>query len=143
MLDQHRRMLLERLEGLDDEQMRRPVGPSQLTMLGMVKHMACVEMGWFQRVFVGGDPDIPATPGDGPSTFTIEQHSTNEIFELYDAACTASRKITSAAQLDEIAQQRVEASLRWILIHMIEETAQHNGHADIMRELIDGKTFTS
>jgi hypothetical protein len=123
--------------------------PSGVTLLGIVKHLAFVERAWFQRRFAGRDvPPTPRTPDDPDPDFRIEPHeTTQEIIDLYVKECAISREIASEASPDDLAASaepdsggRTGFSLRWILTHMIEETARHNGHADIFREMIDGST---
>ena len=142
-LDYNRQTLLWKLSGLDDEAVRRRLVPSQTTLLGMVKHLAYVERWWFQRVFAGREVAFPWSERDPDADWRIEPgESTAEILALYEAETAISRRIMAeAASLDEIARlPGREQSLRWILVHMIEETARHVGHADVLRELIDGAT---
>ena len=147
-LDYHRQTLLWKLEGLDDEQLRRPMVPSGLTLLGLVKHLTEVEYGWFARKFGReGGPKLFDYTNDPDADFHVhEDESTEEIVSAYVKACERSNQIfADAASLDEtFKEQRLgpddirDIDLRWVMIHMIEETARHNGHADIIRELIDG-----
>lgn len=144
-LDYHRATLVTKLEGLDDEQLRRPMVPSGLSLLGLVKHLTGVEHGWFARGFAQtGESPLFYTKEDPDADFRIEDdESTQDLVDGYLRACERSRQIESAAaSLDETFEHpgRGAIDLRWILIHMVEETARHNGHADIMRELIDGAT---
>ena len=144
-LDFHRATLLTKLEGLDDEQLRRPMVPSNVSLLGLVKHLTAVEHGWFATGFAQtGEPHMFSTEEDPDADFRIEPDDTTDgIIEGYLRVCARSRDIAgAAASLDETFERpgRGEISLRWVLLHMIEETARHNGHADIMRELIDGVT---
>jgi uncharacterized protein DUF664 len=103
-----------------------------------------VERWWFQICFAGEDVTHVSTDDDLDADFRIEPGETVEgIIDLYRGEIERSREITKAAGLDEIAKKssrRGHASLRWILVHMIEETARHAGHADIIREAIDGAT---
>ena len=142
-LDLHRATLLWKLEGLDDEQLRRPMVPSGTSLLGMVKHLAYVERWWFQQVWAGREVTYPWTDEDPDADWRVEPSETTEdILALYRGECARSREIAAAASsLDEVAlHPRGERSRRWILVHMIEETARHNGHADILREQLDGVT---
>lgn len=141
-LDYQRATLLGKVEGLDEEQARRRLVPSQTTLLGIVKHLAYVERWWFQEVFAGLDVEDPCTESDPDADWRIEPDDTVEaIVALYEAEVAVSREIAAGAGLDEIARRPgYDVSLRWILVHMIEETARHNGQADILRELIDGST---
>lgn len=149
-LDYHRATLLWKLEGLDDEQLRRPMVPSGLTLLGLVKHLTAVEHGWFARSFARtGEPHLFQDPNDPDADFHVQvSETTEEIVSGYVKACERSRDIVArAASLDETFEEpRLSPTdihsidLRWVMIHMIEETARHNGHADVIRELIDGST---
>ena len=142
-LDYHRATLLMKIDGVSDADLRRPMTPSGTSLLGMVKHLAYVEQGWFQRTFLGREVSVPWTDDDPDADFRIEPHeSTQEIIDLYQRQCQTSREIVASASLDDLAarEKRKDFSLRWIMVHMIEETARHNGHADILREMIDGVT---
>jgi uncharacterized damage-inducible protein DinB len=144
-LDFERATLLTKLEGLDDEQLRRPMVPSGVCLLGLVKHLTAVEHGWFAVDFArSGEEYLFESPDDPDAEFKIEPtDATDSVVAGYLRACERSREIVARAEsLDErtpLSGGR-ELDLRWILIHMIEETARHNGHADIIRELIDGTT---
>jgi uncharacterized damage-inducible protein DinB len=140
-LDFHRATLLWKLEGLDDEQLRRAMVPSGTSLLGLVKHLAYVERWWFQQVWAGQEVTYPWTDEDPDADWRVEPtETTAEILALYNGESDRSREIVAAASsLDEIAKHpRRERNRRWILVHMIEETARHNGHADILREQLDG-----
>ena len=140
-LDFHRATLLWKLEGLDDEQLRRAMVPSGTSLLGLVKHLAYVERWWFQQVWAGQEVTYPWTDEDPDADWRVEPtETTAEILALYKGECDRSREIVAAASsLDEIVKHpRRELNRRWILIHMVEETARHVGHADILREQLDG-----
>ena len=141
-LDFHRATLLWKIEGLDDEQLRRPMVPSGTSLLGLVKHLAYVERWWFQQVWAGQKVTYPFTDEDPDADWRVEpSETTGEILALYRGECARSREIAAASSLDEVAPHpRGERSRRWILVHMVEETARHNGHADILREQLDGVT---
>jgi uncharacterized damage-inducible protein DinB len=142
-LDFHRATLLWKLEGLDDEQLRRPMVPSGTSLLGMVKHLAYVERWWFQQVWAGQKVTYPFTDEDPDADWRVEpSETTGDILALYRGECARSREIVAAASsLDKTAKARWgPVSRRWILTHMLEETARHVGHADILREQIDGAT---
>ena len=122
--------------------------PSGTTLLGLMKHLAYVERYWFQQVFAGHECEYPWTDEDPDADWRIEPDETTEqIVDLYTTECEKNRAIVAEASLDEMNKGKKKAndprsgfSLRWIVTHMIEETARHNGHADIMREQIDGAT---
>ncbi|MHB1508073.1 MAG: DinB family protein [Acidimicrobiales bacterium] len=146
-LDYQRTTLLLKCDGLGDEQRkRRPVATSLLSLHGLVRHMTDVERNWFQRVlgcrpgtaflyWNDGNREADLTPLDGADWDTD--------LAAWRAECEASREAAAARDLDDLGvgtrdAARVEVSLRWIFNHMIEEYARHNGHADLIREMIDG-----
>jgi uncharacterized damage-inducible protein DinB len=142
-LDYQRATLLWKCERLGgDALVRRDVPPSPLSLLGIVRHMAVVEWSWFARVFsVGGLPSPISLADDRDADFNdLDPARAMDDIEAFRRQCDASRAIVEAApDLDQpSASAKVRVSLRWILIHMIEEYARHNGHADLLRERIDG-----
>lgn len=141
-LDYHRDTLLMKCEGLSDEELRRPMVVSGTSMLGVVKHLGYVERWWFQEVFAAESAEFLRRSDDRDAEFRIEESdSTESIIEFYKQECNKSRAIVASAQPEDIAKHsNSERSLRWILVHMIEETCRHNGHVDILREMIDGRT---
>jgi uncharacterized damage-inducible protein DinB len=146
-LDYHRDTLLWKISGLSDHDLRQRMVPSGTSLLGIVKHLGFVEQNWFFG-FAGMEYEtpVPWTDEDPDADFRIEPHETTKaILDFYGAKCAMSRQIVAAASLDDISKRKEvppegPPTLRWILIHMIEETARHNGHADILREQIDGAT---
>lgn len=142
-LDFQRGVMLRKVAELDDDGLRRAMTPSGLTLLGIVKHLAYVERWWFQTVFAGLDVTYPWTDEDPDADWRPEPGETpDEIVALYRQECECAREIVAAASFDDTCTgPRGETfALRWIVAHMIEETARHLGHADIMREAIDGAT---
>lgn len=139
-LDYHRATLLWKIDGLSETDLRRSMTPSGVSLLGMVKHLAYVEQSWFASVFAGETVVFPWTDADPDADWRIEKdENADSVRALYHAATARSREIVARASLDDLAKKaRDKVSLRWIMIHMIEETARHNGHADLMRESIDG-----
>jgi uncharacterized damage-inducible protein DinB len=140
-LDYFRAVALRKLDGLSREQaVTRPTA-SDLTILGTVKHLAHVERNWYQDRFAGRDLDFPWSGGDRDADKRPESDDTVEhVLAFYERACADSRMVVRAATSLEQIGVRTDRSLRWILVHMIEETARHCGHLDIFRETIDGKT---
>ena len=148
-LEHHRAILLWKCDGLTDEQLRRrSVPPSTMSLLGLIRHMTDVERGWFQQVLLGEDaPDLYSTP-DGPDgDFNgVDEADVAAAFSAFEAECDASRRaVAAASDLDVLSKETSERtgeqfSLRFIVTHMIEEYARHNGHADLLRETIDGVT---
>lgn len=144
-LDHYRGTMLEVCEGLSEEDLRRSVVPSGTSLLGMVKHLAYVELGWFTENVANQAVDYPFDPdGDPDADFQVgDDETAEEIFELYRSACERSRAALAAASLDDpvLSPSRSrDYNVRWVVVHMIEETARHAGQADVLRELIDGRT---
>lgn len=142
-LDFQRDTLLWKVSGLTDEQLRKVWTPSGQSLLGLVKHLAYVDYNWFVGRFAGRELMRIWTDDDPDADFRIEPHETGEsIIAFYRKQIAESRRVVAEADsLDAIAKDPERPhSLRRILVHMIEETARHNGHADIMRELTDGQT---
>jgi uncharacterized damage-inducible protein DinB len=142
-LDLQRAVAIRKIGDLDDEGLRRPMTPSGLTLLGIVKHLAYVERYWFREIVAREDGlTYPWTDEDPDADFRAEPDETaRSIAALYMDECARSGTITAERSLDEVAiRGDRQISLRAVLVHMIEETARHLGHADIMREAIDGKT---
>jgi uncharacterized damage-inducible protein DinB len=146
-LDFHRATLLTKCEGLSDEQLRmQSVPPSPLTLIGLVRHMTEVERGWFRYVLAGEDPGWLYSSEKNPEgdLFDVADADVTSAFRAFDDEVVYCRELTSRYDdLDAVgAQQRHgrDVSLRWIYVHMIEEYARHNGHADFLRERIDGVT---
>jgi uncharacterized damage-inducible protein DinB len=147
-LDYHRATLAIKCSGLDDEQLRlRAVPPSNLSLVGLVRHMAEVERWWF-RIVLSGEriDDVYCTPDNPDADFDdVDEASGVEAFATWRAECDLSRTaaarhadLTAAGTRPSGPQAGVPVSLRWIYTHMIEEYARHNGHADLLRERIDG-----
>lgn len=148
MLDMQRAIMLWKLGGVSEEDASRPLVSSGTSLLGVVKHMARVELWWFVEFIGGGSPDYPGSPDDPEAEFRIEDGETIAgISKLYaDSVAQADDVIANAESLDVTGSlpsddpDRRHRSLRWVLVHMIEETARHAGHLDIVRELIDDTT---
>lgn len=141
-LDLYRAILMRKLAGLTEEQIRRRHLPSRTTLGGLVKHLARVEREWFQVVLAGTPEDERelANAGDG---WTLGSADTLEsLLAGYERACAASRQAAARFALDDLVPhpRMGEVSLRWIYVHLIEESARHAGHADILREQTDGAT---
>ena len=149
-LDGNRTVLTRKASGLDAQQLSQTLPPSDLTLGGLVKHMAAVEDGWFENYFAGRDMPEPWASVDWDADPDWELHSAaddsfEELMALFNAGCDRSRRVVSdTASLDELSvEAKYEGkrySLRWILVHMIEEYARHAGHADLLRQSIDGAT---
>ena len=148
-LDFYRQVLLRKADGLSSEELARSVPPSPLTIGGLLKHMAVVETNWFVRRFEDGDYPEPwvSAPWDKDLDWdftSAADDSPQYLIELFQESVAVSRAIAGRAEsLDQLAvrTRRGEPfSLRWILVHLIEEYARHVGHADLIRESIDGAT---
>lgn len=142
-LDRHRDVVLWKLEGLDEEQVRRVMTPSGTSLLGLTKHLAAVEYSWFGRTFGRETEPLPFDDDDPEADLRVEADETTAgIVAFYRRARDASDKVIDELDLDALGTswRGTTVSLRWVLIHMIEETARHAGHMDIVRELIDGAT---
>ena len=118
--------------------------PSNLSLLGLVRHMADVELGWFRRTLAGEDVnDHYSSEDDRDGDFdNVDTADVDEAFATWQDECLRADDIISRRALDATGRQRSgrEVSMRWILNHMIEEYSRHNGHADLIRERIDGTT---
>ena len=146
-LDSHRATLEWKCSGLTDEQLRqRAVPPSALSLLGLVRHLTEVERGWFGTTFARRDmpPLYYSEPDNENGDFDdLDFPEVEEVFAVYRATCAESRKIVEeAGSLDDLGVRGngTDVTLRWIMLHMLEEYARHNGHADLLREQIDGTT---
>lgn len=144
-LDYQRGIVLRKIGELSDEDLRRPMTPSNISLLGMTKHLAYVERWWFRANFLGEDVAFPWSDDDPDADFRMEAEDlTEDIVALYREEIVRSQAITAAAGLDDVARHSDPdaegVTLRWILLHMIEEVARHLGHYDIIRERLDGAT---
>jgi uncharacterized damage-inducible protein DinB len=142
-LDRHRDVVLWKLDGLDDEQLRRPMTPSGTNLLGLVKHLAYVEWGWFCEPFGREVETLPVDEDDPDSDLRVRpEEATGDGLGAYARARAAADKVIDELPLDAVGNAWFgeEVTMRWVLIHMVEETARHAGHVDIVRELIDGAT---
>ncbi|MFD5112120.1 MULTISPECIES: DinB family protein [unclassified Streptomyces] len=148
-LDYHRETLAVKCAGLDDKQLREAsVPPAELTLLGLVRHMAEVERGWFRRTLSNEEAGpIYYTDDDPDGDFHVGEGDTwDEAYATWQAEIARARELSAPLSLDDVGAGRRHRetgepySLRWIYTHMIEEYARHNGHADLLRERIDGAT---
>ncbi|WP_443333542.1 DinB family protein [Streptomyces sp. CB00455] len=145
-LDYHRATLALKCEGLGDEELRRAaVAPSTLSLLGLVRHMAEVERHWFRRVLAGEDlPHLWSDCHDFQAAYDACGSTRAEAFSAWEAEVAHARRIEAAApSLDVTAyvpSWGKDASLRLIMLHLVHEYARHNGHADLLREAVDGVT---
>jgi uncharacterized damage-inducible protein DinB len=144
-LEWQRTTLARKCEGLTPEQLReRCAPPSTLSLLGLVRHLADVERGWFRRTLALEDVgDRFATEANPDADFDdVDSADVDEAFAAWRSECDDADRILATRGLDDTGRQRTGrvVSLRWILMHMIEEYSRHNGHADLLRQRIDGAT---
>ncbi len=146
-LDYHRQTLMTKCAGLTAEQLKRRASPpSTLTLLGLVRHMTEVERWWFRMHAAGAELTFPYDPdGVGLDFDDLEGADPAANIEAFWQEVNASRAAVADKSLDMVFPSRGDhpertLDLRWIFLHMIEEYARHNGHADLLREAIDGTT---
>jgi hypothetical protein len=143
----HRATLLMKCAGLTGEQLAlRPAKPSGLSLLGLVRHMAEVERWWFRTLFDGqkdlGDLYCPDDEPDGDFDL-VDAAAAEADFAVFARECELADRAAAGRSLDETfahPRRGGPIDLRWVYVHMIEEYARHNGHADLLRELTDGVT---
>ena len=154
-LEFHRDTLRMKVDGLDAEQLATRLAPSTMTLGGMLKHLAFVEDWWFNQVLADNPPAEVWAHVDWASDAdwdwnSAAQDSPEQLRSLFDEAVATSGRVVddalaSGSGLETVSKRRSHRdpervySLRWILVHMIEEYARHNGHADLIRESIDGE----
>jgi uncharacterized damage-inducible protein DinB len=146
-LDHYRAALQRKCEDLDAEQMaRRSVPPSTLSLLGLVRHLAKVEHIWFREAIEGGstdtrpfwDVDVKDVDFDGA---VADEAVVAEAWEVWDREVAHAREVADDVDLAAVVMHHGEpAEVRDVLVHMVEEYARHLGHADLLRECIDGRT---
>lgn len=137
MLDFHRETIVRKTRGLTEVALRHSPVPTQINLAGLLHHLTRVEEWWFEAVFQGKPFDgYPPNEHQAPDGVLHPQ-----LVERYMTQCETSRRIVRGAQLDDVAaSELLKPNLRWLMVHVIEETARHNGHADVLRELLDGAT---
>ena len=145
-LDFHRQTLLAKCAGLTEDQLKqRAAPPSGLSLLGLVRHLAEVERAWLRRRVNGEDaPFLFSSEADPDGEFdNVDAADAERDFATYLAEVEAARRAAAGHDLNEIfyhTHREVDISVRWAYLHLIEEYARHNGHADLLRERIDGMT---
>lgn len=143
-LDYHRATLAWKCDGLDDEQLRRAsVPPSTLSLLGLVRHMAEVERHWFRRVVAGESiRHVWSEEWDFQAAYDAAGSTRDEAFAAWQAEVEQARRIEAGvSSLDatfDVPAWGGDVSLRTILLHLVHDYARHNGHADLLREAVDG-----
>ncbi|WP_149182731.1 DinB family protein [Streptomyces sp. TRM49041] len=146
-LEMQRAVIHWKCEGLSEEDAHRPVLPSSplMSLAGLVSHMRWVEHLWFEVIFLGGPEAGPRVDSEEEDAdMRVDGVPLTRLLDEYRRQCATSDEIIAAHGLDQAGRhpdfKASAASLRWILFHMIEETARHAGHADALRELLDGDT---
>jgi len=151
-LEEQRRILLHNCAGLDADQLKtRSAEPSTLTLLGLVRHLAVVERWWFRQNFAGLElPDLFSFDRNPDAEFDdVDDADAAADFARYAEEVELARQVVAGAGLDDtfrsathplVDRPPMEINLRWVFLNMIEEYARHNGHADLLRERIDGVT---
>jgi uncharacterized damage-inducible protein DinB len=142
-MDWYRQVAINKVDGLSLEDATRVMTPTGMSPLGIVKHLTWAEAGWFRVTFAG--EDVPEEVSNDDSFRVAPGDTIESVVAAYRDECDHSRRVVARApSLDALSvgesKYRGLTSLRWILVHMIEETARHAGHLDIMREQIDGRT---
>lgn len=144
-LDWYRSVVERKVDGLRLDDATRVMTPTGMSALGIVRHLGWVERGWFRETFAGEDVEAIDVDGDNSAEFAISSGDTIEsVLDFYRTEVEESRRISSnAPSLDALSANetayRERVSLRWVMVHMLEETARHAGHLDLMREEIDGQ----
>lgn len=139
-LDFHRAVVVRKVVDLPMTSARERLLPSQTTLAGLLRHLTVVEHEWFQQVLSNQPGEGDAEPDS--SWAVSEDDTVSQLVTAYERECARSRATAAVHHLDDTAPHDTlgTVSLRWIYVHMIEETARHAGHADILRELTDGST---
>ncbi|MCX4825343.1 DinB family protein [Streptomyces sp. NBC_01142] len=143
-LDYHRATLVMKTDGLSDEELRRQaMPPSTLSLLGLVRHMAEVERAWFRRVINGEDiPLVWSDEDDYQVAYDATGSTRSQAFDAWRTEVAHARRIEEKAESLDVtgyqARWGEDVSLRMVMLHLIHEYARHNGHADFLREGIDG-----
>lgn len=138
-LDVYRDNVVDKVAGVTEEQARRRLVPSLSTLGGLLKHLRWVEYGWFHQL-LGARTGHHGRGHERDWEFVLDPADTvASIIDDYRAVCARSRAIAARHTLDDVVPHETmgEVSLRWIYVHLIEETARHAGHLDILREQID------
>jgi uncharacterized damage-inducible protein DinB len=140
----HRALLRRKCAGLTGEQLaQRSVPPSNLSLLGLLRHMAKVERRWFRELIAGQDLEPMYDPDLGRDADFEDLHperAQEHYVRLIEECRLADEALAAASYEDTITARDGVMSVRTVVVHMIEEYAQHNGHADLLRECIDGST---
>lgn len=141
-LERQRQLVLWKVSGLPDGVMRRKMLVSGTSVLGLLKHLGSVEYGWLCRTFERPTEPLPDIAGDPEADMRVgDDEIAEELVAFYRRAIAAADTSIASLTLDDVGTswKGTTVSLRWVIVHMIEETCRHLGHLDVMRELIDGQ----
>jgi uncharacterized damage-inducible protein DinB len=144
-LDWHRATVFAKTEGLAEDLAHRPLLASSpvMTVAGLVSHLYWVERGWFEHILLGGPDEQPWTEEDPDKDFRADGTPLAELLAAYERQCVRNNEVARSLSLDteaKVERRGGRVTLRWLLLHLIEETARHNGHIDVLREMLDGVT---
>lgn len=144
-LDWHRATVFVKTKGLTEDLAHRPLLASSpmMTVAGLVNHLYWVERVWIERVLLGGPDEEPWTEADPDKDFRADGRPLPDLLAAYASQCARNNEVLRSIGLDtesKVERSRGRVTVRWILLHLIEETARHNGHIDILREMLDGVT---
>jgi uncharacterized damage-inducible protein DinB len=144
-LDWHRATVFAKTEGLAEDLAHRPLLASSplMTVAGLVSHLYWVERGWIEHTLLGGPDEQPWTEEDPDKDFRADGTPLAELLAAYERQCASNNEAVRSLSLDTesvMERRHGRVTLRWVLLHLIEETARHNGHIDILREMLDGFT---
>ncbi len=148
-LDFQRATVLAKADGLDAAALAQPLAPSSMTLGGLLKHLAYVEHWWTREVFLGLEPQEPWASVDWTADEDWDWHSAvddapESVRHLLEVSIAASDEVLETASFDDLSvrlsRTGEQFSLRWIVLHLVEEYARHAGHADLLREAVDGST---
>ena len=143
-LDLQRELVHWKCEGLSDHDAHRSLLPSSplMTIAGIVSHLRWVEHAWFEILFLGRTVDNPQFREPEDLDMMVDGVSLTQLLDEFRNQCVVSNEIVAAHSLDEVGRHPEypsgQATLRWMLLHMVEEVARHVGQMDIIRELLDG-----
>jgi uncharacterized damage-inducible protein DinB len=144
-LDWHRATVFLKTDGLAEDLAHRPLLASSplMTVAGLVSHLYWVERYWIEHTLLGGPDDQPWSEEDPDKDYKVDGTPLAELLAAYDRQCTRNNEVVRSLSLDTASatkRRNEPVTLRWVLLHLIEETARHNGHIDILREMLDGVT---
>lgn len=144
-LDLQRATAVAKVTGLSDAGARRNLVSSRTTVMGILNHLAAAERYWFRRHVAGDGWSYSGWETDEDSDWLVPDSITlSDLINEYERACQESREIADGLSMETLSSLPTElgrhVSLRWVIAHMTQETARHNGHLDILRELLDGST---